>query len=188
MHISIPRCSRRRLATLALLLLLAVDTHAAQAGTVFKCRGSDGSIAFQDRPCASTDVQSEVDILPAPPPAPSPDYGIDHHATRSMSTRASRGRARGHHDAVSFECRAADGEVFYRHGGCPKSVTAKARSSSGRRGAKTESYAVSAVAMPRGEVCRRLAAAGSIGRSGHEHDETISTYEKNLGRDPCRRF
>jgi len=37
-------------------------------------------------------------------------------------------------------------------------------------------------------VCRRLARAGSIGRAGHERDEIVSTYDRNLGRDPCRRY
>jgi len=28
--------------------------------------------------------------------------------------------------------------------------------------------------------------AGAISRAGHEHDEDVSTYDRNLGRDPCR--
>jgi hypothetical protein len=43
-------------------------------------------------------------------------------------------------------------------------------------------------ALPRGEVCRRIAAAGSIGRAGHARDESVSTYDRNLGRDPCRYY
>ena len=42
--------------------------------------------------------------------------------------------------------------------------------------------------LPRGEACRRMAAAGSIGRAGHARDESVSTYDRNLGRDPCRYY
>jgi len=28
--------------------------------------------------------------------------------------------------------------------------------------------------------------AGSSGRKGHEFDESISTYDRNLGNDPCK--
>jgi hypothetical protein len=45
---------------------------------------------------------------------------------------------------------------------------------------------VTAIALPRDEACRRMAAAGSIGRAGREHDERVSTYDRNAGRDPCR--
>ncbi|MGH8172496.1 MAG: hypothetical protein ACREPX_05075 [Rhodanobacteraceae bacterium] len=93
---------------------------------------------------------------------------------------------------VSYECRAANGELFYRHGACPKQISAKSSAtgaSARTRGASdTQSYSVSAQALPRGEVCRQIARAGSIGRGGHERDENVSTYERNLGRDPCRRY
>jgi hypothetical protein len=95
-------------------------------------------------------------------------------------------------EVVSYECRAANGELFYRHGACPKQITAKSKSSGGnarKRGASdTQTYAVSAQPLARGEVCRQMARAGSIGRAGHERDESVSTYDKNLGRDPCRRY
>jgi hypothetical protein len=88
---------------------------------------------------------------------------------------------------VSYECRASNGDVFYRHSGCPKSIKAtgpvQARSNGKKQGA--DAVAVSAVSMPRSEACRRQAASG-LGRAGHEHDDQISTYDRNAGRDPCR--
>jgi hypothetical protein len=45
---------------------------------------------------------------------------------------------------------------------------------------------VSSSRIPRDEACREIHTAGSIGRAGHQHDENVSTYEHNLGRDPCR--
>jgi hypothetical protein len=78
--------------------------------------------------------------------------------------------------------------VFYRHGGCPHSVPAVAGSGGtttkrGKTGGGT--VAVRAQRIPRDEACEQIHRAGSIGRSGHEHDEDVGTYERNLGRDPC---
>jgi hypothetical protein len=92
-------------------------------------------------------------------------------------------------DPVSYECRADNGEVFYRHGACPRTIaTAGAASRHGARAGEARTAAVTAVPLPRGEACRRIAAAGSIGRAGRARDERVSTYERNAGRDPCRRF
>jgi hypothetical protein len=87
---------------------------------------------------------------------------------------------------MSYECRAADGELFYRHGRCPAQIPAKDSLLQGRTKGKSAGYAVTAQPIARAEACRRIERAGSIGRNGHEHDERVSTYERNLGRDPCR--
>jgi hypothetical protein len=103
---------------------------------------------------------------------------------------------RSHEGAVSYECRTGDGEVFYKHSGCPKSIRVAAAHERGRhgaagrgaraRGSGMRSMAVSARPLARSEVCKRLAGAGSIGRAGREHDDIVSTYDRNVGRDPCR--
>ena len=160
--------------------------RAAHAESVYKCRGADGAIAFQDRPCALAKAQTIVEIAPAPPVAESPDYGISpRRAGKQPRTASAPSRER--REPVSYECRAADGETFYRHGACPKQIAAPASTSKRKHSGKGgQTYPVSAEPMPRGEVCRKLASAGSIGRRGHEHDESISSYDRNLGRDPCR--
>jgi hypothetical protein len=92
---------------------------------------------------------------------------------------------------VSYECRVSDGEVFYRHSPCPHSVSADAagggknRSRSGSQ-SPSQKLTVSARAVPREEACAQLHRAGAIGRAGHAHDEDVTTYDRNLGRDPCR--
>jgi hypothetical protein len=95
-------------------------------------------------------------------------------------------------EVVSYECRAGNGELFYRHGACPKQITAKPKTSGGsarkRDASDAQTYAVTAQPLARGEVCRQMARAGSIGRAGHERDDSVPTYDKNLGRDPCRRY
>jgi hypothetical protein len=166
----------------------------AHAESVIECRNADGSLAFQDRPCAPAQAESRVEIRPAPAPAASPDYGRTPRDDRRAATRvgSERGQARDRRDVVSYECRAANGELFYRHGACPKQVNANDagpdRNTRKRSGNAAQTFAVSARPMPRGEACRRIASAGSIGRAGHERDDGVSTYDRNLGRDPCRYF
>ena len=166
---------------------LCAASRAAHAESVYKCRAADGAVAYQDHACASGAAESNVELAPPPPVAPSPDYGRDTHEAR-RSTHAATSRAATHErrEAVSYECRAADGELFYRHDRCPGRITADAGSGKRGRGGASSTYAVTSEALPRGEVCRRLAAAGSIGRAGHARDESVSTYDRNLGRDPCR--
>lgn len=177
------------------LLAAAWMCGTAHAESVFKCRGSDGLVAFRDHACARADVQTVVVLEPAPPTAAVADTDAEQRADRT-SRKAARGQAGYRHtakakaDLVSYECRADNGELFYRHGACPKQIrAATTKSGASPRGkAGAQSYAVTAQALDRGEVCRRIARAGSIGRAGHERDETVSTYDRNLGRDPCRRF
>jgi hypothetical protein len=163
----------------------------AHADSVYKCRSTDGLVAFQDRPCTGTQSESQVEILPPPPVAPSPDYGRtsrESDSGRTHATSKTHGQAMDRREPVSYECHAANGDVFYRHGVCPKQNTADSSSAKARKrsGSATQTFAVSAEALPRSEACRRMANAGSIGRSGHERDDRVSTYDRNLGRDPCR--
>jgi hypothetical protein len=92
---------------------------------------------------------------------------------------------------MSFECRASDGQVFYRHTSCPGSIATDGRGGSRRGRSWTQRgvpdrVTVSATRIPRAQACRRIHAGGSSVRRGHEHDEDVSAYDHNLGRDPCR--
>jgi hypothetical protein len=174
-----------RRAVPALLLAGAAFAH---AGGVYRCRDAGGHLAFQDRPCAAGQEQREVAIAPAPPASPSPDYGLSPPRPAPGARTGRGGRTAARQDAGtrararSWECRAADGAVFYRHGGCPHAIAGRAA----RSGRGAGSVPVTAIALPRDEACRRMAAAGSVGRAGREHDERVSTYDRNAGRDPCR--
>lgn len=169
---------------------LGVSARAAHAESVYKCRNADGTIAYQDHACAAGAAGSQLEIAAPPPAAPSPDYGRDTHDVRrsAHAARATHTATRERREAVSYECRAANGELFYRHGACPGRITADAGSGKRGRGGASATYAVTSEALPRDEVCRRIAAAGSIGRAGHARDESVSTYDRNLGRDPCRYY
>jgi hypothetical protein len=182
----------RRFAVRALALVsLAVVAHATHAESVFRCRAADGAVAFQDHPCSAGAATSVVEIAPSPKFSPSPAYGVEHgdrvaHAAHERGS-APRGRHENAHEPMSYECRAANGDVFYRHAACPKQIGKSGGSGRSRgRGGASDTIAVSGEALPRGEACRRM--ASGVGRSGRDRDETVSSYDKNLGRDPCRRL
>ena len=146
-------------------LALAAFARIAHAESVYKCRAPEGAITFQDRPCANARAESIVEIAPAPPPAPSPDYGRaprEGRVARARGASSARTGARPSRDAVSYACHAANGELFYRHGACPKQIAAQggsARASRGGSAKSSQSVGVTAEALPRAEVCRRLASA-----------------------------
>ncbi|MEO5559685.1 MAG: DUF4124 domain-containing protein [Dokdonella sp.] len=176
----------------ALLLLLSF-AHGAAAESVYKCRDTHGHIAYQDHACANTQTETQIEIAKAPARPTSTEHAVSAHAhapsRRGAARTTSRHAGAGAREVVAYECRASNGDVFYRHSGCPKSIkpsgSAQGRGNSKKQGADT--VAVSAVPMTRSEACRRQAASG-LGRAGHEHDEQVSTYDRNAGRDPCRHF
>ncbi|HEX3123392.1 MAG TPA: DUF4124 domain-containing protein [Rhodanobacteraceae bacterium] len=178
-----------------LILLLLGIAGGVRAASVYKCAGAHGEVAYQSQPCPDGRQATVIEIAPAPAFAPSPRYAIDHDKTaRPTRTAARRLPAeRRETTLVSYECRAADGQLFYRHGSCPHSIAAShahsASTSTHGKGAgrgSSATVAVSAQRIAREDACREIQRAGAAGRAGHEHDEVASTYERNLGRDPCR--
>ena len=168
-----------RLRLLAGLLLTFAVTSNAAAQTVFKCVDEGRHITYQDRPCGPRQRSESIRIEAAPPrEAGAPTERPAKPAARSVRTPARVPRAEP--VAQSYECRSASGAVFYRHGRCPASIP---RARKGPRG-ESGNDRVESTRMPRSEACRRLR---STAREGSAHDETVSTYERNLGRDPCRR-
>ena len=171
-----------------LLLLLLGLAAGVRAESVYKCTDAQSGVAYQAQPCTAAQQQTMLAIAPAPAYAPSPQYAVERRNERASvrSTRVARVEPR---QATSYECRASDGEVFYRHGGCPRSIAATGSDSRkhgrGRGRAGGASVSVSARPIPRDEACAQMHRAGAIGRAGREHDEMVSTYEHNLGNDPC---
>jgi len=172
------------------VLLLLVLANGVRAGSVYKCLDGGGAVAYQDLPCAADRQERRIELDPAPAYAPSPQYALERAPMRALPGRSKRAEAQ----AVSYECRSADGQVFFRHGGCPHSVPANQGPAPQRHGGNTKggsakgggSVSVSSRRIDRDEACRQIHRAGSIGRAGHEHDDDVGTYERNLGRDPCR--
>lgn len=180
-----------------LAVLLLASYAAGARAEVYKCTDARGAVSFQDQPCARAASQSAVALAPAPAYAASPAYAVEretnpHGARRVGPVRATtrRGEAIA---ATSYECRTADGQVFYRHGACPHSVAAIDAQGAAHRGRAAtskssagKSVAVTSTRISREDACYELRRAGAVGRSGRIHDQDVSTYDKNLGRDPCR--
>ena len=173
-----------------LLLLLA---SGLRAQPVYKCTDATGAVAYQDKACGAQQQEREMQFVPAPPVQPSPQYALAHDNAPAQMPRTARagGRRRlwSQEEEKSFECRVSNGDVFYRHNACPHSIKAPVsgnghKSPSGGNAAATLS--VSSRPVARSEACAQMRRAGAVGRNGHEHDEDVSTYDRNLGHDPCR--
>jgi hypothetical protein len=164
------------------MMLIAAGAHAA---SIYKCSGGD-VVEYQSKPCADASHATVIDIAPAPAFAPSPHYAISSPRTETRSppkhgTHAEREQAKD-----AFECRGSDGTVFYRLGHCPRSVGGDGKDRHGSKSGGAKSVSVSGHAVSRDEACAQMRRAGAIGRKGHEFDETISTYDRNIGNDPCK--
>lgn len=178
----------------ALVLLCALwPCVAGAAQKVYRCADAKGATSYQDRPCADPRHQRVIELAAPTPAAVQSAVGSARPAARAAAAarepkRRGSPRKGGERRAVmSWECRAANGELFYRHSRCPASIPGHA---SARRGARSAAAGVQvqATPLPRRDVCRRIHATGASGRAGRIRDETVTTYERNLGRDPCRRF
>jgi hypothetical protein len=184
-----------------------VNAHAA---SIYKCVDAHGHLAFQDIPCAGQARQRKLEVLPLPTIGSAAevaaagrrsDAAHDRPASRSARSmpkkRASPHRSR-EKPAMSWECRAADGEVFYRHTRCPSSIPGdgvvraayaeqQSREHIRRRHDAWSRVRVHGVKIPRAEACRRIHSAGAAVRDGHLRDANVSTYDHLMGRDPCSR-
>lgn len=178
-------CARWLLPAFALpaFVLMAVSATPALADSVYRCRGADDAIAYQDRPCAAHQKQVVVAIEPAPAADARPEAEPPRSRAPTAKREAARMRATRSAAATSWQCRAASGEVFYRHSGCPKALPSPSPAPQ-RRGAAPPRIPVVATTVPRAQACRHI--ASEYGRKGAERDERPSTYERNLGRDACR--
>jgi hypothetical protein len=192
--------ARARLAWLVCAVLL-LTTFGAHAASVYRCVGAHGQVAFRDTPCAAQARQRKLDVQPQPLIGAPGEYAArvavaprDRGAARS---RKKSGRTARVKPATSWECRAADGEVFYRHTRCPGSIPGdgvvrwqdggdppSGKRSRHRRNA-WGAVSVHGRKITRAEACLRIHAAGAAGRDGHARDATVSTYDHLMGRDPC---
>lgn len=170
----------RAFASLLLAFTLASPLAVAQTQSVFKCIDSQGRIAFQDVPCKSGLRELRIAIIASPASVPSPEYSTP---DRRGPPRQPKPRASARQAIVySFECRTESGALFFRHDHCPGSID-RSGLIGGRRSAAREK--VSGTRIPRLDACRGMR---SVGRDGREFDDAPSTYDRNLGRDPCRRY
>lgn len=194
------RC-RTWLARAGLFLLPWVAVASAHAASVYRCVDVHHRIAFQDAPCAAQTRQRKVDLQPQPligaPGEHAARMATAMHPRDAARSRKKPRQAARAKPAMSWECRAADGEVFYRHTRCPGSVPGDGvvrwqdggDPPSGKRSRRRRNawgaVPVHGKQISRAEACRRIHSAGASGRDGHARDETVSTYDHLMGRDPC---
>ena len=192
---------RTGLARAGCFLLLWIIVASAHAASVYRCVDAHGRIAFQDTPCATQSRQRKLDLQPQPFIGAPGEHAArvaaaTHHRKATVRPRKKTKRASRAKPVTSWECHAADGEVFYRHTRCPGSVpgdgtvrndyVAKTKSSRSRsRQGAWGRVSVHGTKITRAEACRRIHSAGAAGRDGHARDETVSTYDHLMDRDPC---
>lgn len=187
------------LSGVALLWLLAGSAHAA---SVYRCVDAHGNLAFQDVPCAAHARQQEVAAVPQPLIGSVGERIADAPPARRTAAakpkpvpRRPMRTPRPKPDAA-WECRAANGEVFYRHTSCPASVAGdgvvRERYVEHRNGTRTRTgrgawgpIPVHGAKVTRSEACRRMQSVAAAGRDGHLRDQVASTYDRLMGRDPC---
>ena len=172
-------------------LVLLGAAAGLRAAPVYRCVDAEGGVAYQQVGCGEQQTQRTLDFAPTPRRAPSPQYAVERRRDEAVARSARAPRERAPRE-MAFECRASDGRVFYRLGACPRSIAgtasdsmARARGRSGGRN-RGGTAQVAARRIPRDEACHEIHRAGAIGRDGHEFDEHVSTYERNLGHDPCK--
>lgn len=163
-----------------LLVLIICPVRLAHAQSVYKCSDGAGHIAYQEMSCGAGMREQLLEIEAAPPLPASPSHPAA-RAPRPAPPRAVRAAPRVA-PVLSFECRTRNGALFYRHDRCPSSID-RSGQIGGRHGASREQ--VSARRIPRLDACRGMR---SVARNGREFDDVPSTYERNLGRDPCRKY
>ncbi len=164
--------------TLFVACAMSLATEAS-AQVVYRCIGDDGTTVFQDRACTNG---TRLVMPTERPPSPAPARERTTATTRGKRSAASTPRiSRTRTDTPdAWECRASGGAVFYRFSACPATLPAKG--AKGTKAQPPERVQARTITLP--EACRRMRANG---RDGREHDDRVSTYDRNLGRDPCRR-
>jgi len=176
------------------------------AQSIFKCVDAGGGVSFQATACPSGTTQRDVTIrndqsTPDPaeaagklsatePPAINP-RGL--YVDKAPYRAPQPGAVYTPPVAESYECKTGDGRVFYQHTPCPGTISTTTPTWTNCTGSRCQTLspslpqtAVTSRQVSREEACQKMNRAGAIGRDGHNLDQRASTYDKNLGRDPCR--
>jgi len=171
------------------LLSLALGVRAE---SIYKCVDAEGKAAYQATKCPAQQHESVIEIPPPPTYAPAPRYAVERRVVDAPA-RASHVPLRVTSREMAYECHVSDGRLFYRLGNCPHSIPGAIdgaqkppRGKSGNSHSSGGSAQVTSRRIPREDACHEIHRAGAIGRNGHEFDEHVSTYEHNLGHDPCK--
>jgi hypothetical protein len=191
------------LAQLCFALAVWTVASALHAAPTFKCVDTQGRVAYRDTPCPAHARQTRIELHAQPTIGDADEVvaararvSVPRHPRTATHSRRHFMRRRRAKSRMSWECRAADGEVFYRHTRCPSSIPGDGiartayteKQSRERTRSRHDAWGrvrVHGEKIPRAEACRRIHSAGAAGRDGHLRDADVSTYDHLMGRDPC---
>lgn len=168
---------------MSLAVLLALTLPLAQT-PVFRCTSTTGAVSYQDVPCARDESSVELKLAPVPDYVPAvsveaPNTELDREAEPRLPPPAPLPPA----EPRAWRCIADNGEVFYRHDGCPATLSIVVLNPYAQAFANTGLIYVDSVPIRRSEACAAITAGG---RFGAERDQRAAPYEKLTGRDLCR--
>lgn len=189
--------------TLIAALLAASACGNVTAKRLFRCDSGNGA-SYQDTPCANAESQKVVGqfVVEEVPPEQATSWVNQAAAAAAASQPESRPTPHQSRDRAaalrvepqSFRCVASNGSVFYRHDRCPSEVDHQTHHSASydrytgnQVVTSTPTYhTVTTQKVSRKEACKEMGSMGNRSRRDRDRDGAASTYERNLGRDPCR--
>jgi len=166
-----------------LALLLAISLPLAPT-PVFRCTSATGDVSYQDMPCSRDEASVEIEMAPIPDYAPprQSDQEAASGAARELTERPLLPPLQ-REEPRSWRCIADNGEVFYRHDGCPSTISIVMLDPYAQAYANAALVYVQSIPIRRSEACAAISASG---RFGSERDQRAAPYEKLTGRDLCR--
>lgn len=195
--------ARGVLSQLVCMFALWTAAGALYAAPVFKCVDAQGHVAYRDIQCPARAQQTRIELQAQPTIGDADEAAaararasVSHHTRTATHSRRHPVRRKRAKPAMSWECHAGDGEVFYRHKRCPGSVpgdgtvrvdyaSTKPRNQPRRHRNAWSRVRVHGTKVSRAEACRRIRGVGASSRDGHLRDATVSTYDHLMGRDLC---
>lgn len=173
----------------------------------YRCESDEGTTIFSDVPC-SDELEAETtrEAYKTDTPANRSINVEENIDFRNDSSRLSEGpvNTNSNSDSVTEDseqyalfCESANGLKWYRHDSCPEFITEESPRRSigvipttgevvvGIRPKAATNVPVTQSKVPLDKACREIYKLGKQ-RPGSERDHEFSTYDRNLGRDPCR--
>jgi hypothetical protein len=172
------------------LILAFMPALAGAAGSIYKCADAKGGVVFSDKQCGTNARVVDVRISDSPaepakaPPAAAPQPPV---VAPPEPAPPAPVVVQSPPDSAAYRCFTPDGAVFYLHRHCPKSIAVTHYGQMGRFQTATQGYApVDEVGVSETEACGAIYSNDAQKRSGSEHDDRYSTFERNAGNDPCK--
>jgi hypothetical protein len=187
---------------LVVAILAASACGEAGAKQLFRCDTGNGT-SYQDTPCAKPETQDVIGqfAVEAVPEEEALRWGDQAAEAADLDPRdwprepaPSRTPAQVREEPQAYRCIASNGAVFYRHDRCPDTVDHGTsvsvhhdRYSGNQVVTSTPTYnSVTSQRVSRKEACKEMESIANRSRRERDKDGAASSYDRNLGRDPCR--